>query len=314
MNELKTKGIHHITSIVGDPNENIEFYRDVLGLRLVKKTVNFDDPYTYHLYFGDETGSPGTVITFFPWGNGQQGRIGTGQVGVTMYRVPEGSLSYWKRRLKTKGIATDKVEQFGQERLLFFDPHGLKNILVEGRGEGNENHNMTPGEYRISGFEGAVLYSHFPDKTKEMLVDIFQYRVIEENENSIRLSAKDSRAKDLGRILEIDKTIKVRGLTQIGTVHHIALRVEDPSIQAKWKEKLEELGYSVSPVRDRNYFTSIYFHEPGGILFEVATDGPGFHRDEPLENLGGELMLPKEYESRRQEIEKHLPLITQEVK
>jgi len=314
MNTLKTKGIHHITSIVGNPNENIEFYRDVLGLRLIKKTVNFDDPYTYHLYFGDEKGSPGTVITFFPWRNGQQGRIGTGQVGITMYRVPEGSLGYWEERLRTKGIATDKVEQFGQERLFFSDPHGLKNILVEGKGEGNESHGTVPGEYRISGFEGAVLYSHFPDKTKEMLVSIFQYRVIEENEESIRLSAEDSRANDFGRILEIDKTINVRGLTQIGTVHHIALRVEDSRTQAKWKEQLGNMGYSVSPVRDRNYFTSIYFHEPGGILFEVATDGPGFHRDEPLENLGEKLMLPKEYESRRKEIEGHLPSISQEVK
>ncbi|MCM3575104.1 ring-cleaving dioxygenase [Mesobacillus subterraneus] len=299
-----TAGIHHISAIVGNPQENVDFYAGVLGLRLVKKTVNFDDPETYHLYFGNEDGTPGTIITFFPWSGSYKGRIGDGQVGITTYIVPEGSFSFWENRLTAFGIDWVKMDRLGEQYLRFEDPHGLKLELVE-RDAGNVNSWEFNGVSRnkaIKGFGGAVLFSSKPQETAVLLENIMGFeRVVEEGE-FIRFKSTG----ELGNIIDLRSSTGVRGLMGIGTVHHIAWRAADDKDQLAWKEHLETHGYRVTPVQDRNYFNAIYFREHGEILFEIATDPPGFAIDEPHDRMGERLMLPQQYEKHRTELEKSL--------
>lgn len=304
---MQSVGIHHITAIVGDPQENVHFYSEILGLRLVKKTVNFDDPGTYHLYFGDESGNPGTIITFFPWINAYKGRIGDGQVGVTAYAVPEGALSFWKNRLTQNDIHFDTVVRFEEESILFNDPHGLIIEIVE-RKEGKKSEwemEDISTDVAIKGFAGATLFSGAPNKTMNLLEEHMGLEKVGEEGEYIRYRS----IADIGNVIDIKLTTTGRGSMGVGTVHHIAWRTKDDNEQLEWQKYLPTAGYQVTPVQDRNYFNAVYFREFGGILFEIATDPPGFAIDEPKEQLGEHLMLPARYEGHRQQLEATLPPI-----
>lgn len=308
---IKTNGIHHITSISGHPQENMDFYGKLLGLRFVKKTVNFDDPNTYHFYFGDDGANPGTIITFFPLTNARKGRIGDGQVGTTTYIIPEGSYDFWKERLIDNNIDLTQETRFAERYLQFSDTHGLRIELVE-RSVTNKSNWEVYGiskDQAIVGFGGAVLLSHFPQETKELLTDIFGFQVVKEEGDYVRLSTPG----ELGNIIDIRLSSSGKGITSVGTVHHIAMRTKDDIEQINYQDLLKKRGYAVTEVRDRNYFKSIYFREKGGILFEIATDGPGFTIDEDLESLGSELILPKQYEHLRSRLEESLIPVKLEV-
>lgn len=297
----KTMGIHHITAIVGHPQENADFYAGVLGLRLVKQTVNFDDPGTYHLYFGNEGGKPGTIITFFPWAGARQGVIGDGQVGVTSYVVPLGAIEFWEERLEKFKVPYTKMERFGEQYLEFNDPHGLHLEIVE-REEGEVNswtYGEVTSEAAIKGFGGATLLSAQPAKTAELLENIMGLEVVGQEGDFIRYRS----SADIGNIIDLKLTPIGRGRMGVGTVHHIAWRAIDDQDQLDWQKYVADNGYGVTPVRDRNYFNAIYFREHGEILFEIATDPPGFAHDESQETMGGKLMLPEQYEPQRAKIE-----------
>lgn len=300
----KTMGIHHITAIVGHPQENVDFYSGVLGLRLVKQTVNFDDPGTYHLYFGNEGGKPGTIITFFPWAGARQGIIGDGQVGVTSYVVPKGALGFWTKRLKKFNIPFTILERFGEQYLEFDDPHGLHLEIVE-REEGDINTwtfgDVTP-EAAIKGFGGATLLSTQPNKTAELLEKVMGLELVGKEGDFARYRS----TADIGNIIDLRLTSNGDGRMGVGTVHHIAWRAIDDQDQLDWQKYVASNGYGVTPVQDRNYFNAIYFREHGNILFEIATDPPGFAHDETQETMGANLMLPSQYEPHRAQIERVL--------
>ncbi|KMN45788.1 MULTISPECIES: ring-cleaving dioxygenase [Bacillus] len=302
--EKKTMGIHHITAIVGHPQENVDFYAGVLGLRLVKQTVNFDDPGTYHLYFGDEGGKPGTIITFFPWAGAQQGVIGDGQVGITSYVVPKGTIGFWEKRLEHFDISYTKMTRFGEQYLEFDDPHGLHLEIVE-REDGEANNwsfgGVTP-EVAIKGFGGAVLLSAQPQKTAELLEHVMGLEKVGEEGEFVRFRS----SAEIGNVIDLKLNSIGRGQMGVGTVHHIAWRAINDADQLDWKEHVSRFGYGVTPVQDRNYFNAIYFREHGEILFEIATDPPGFAHDETQATMGEELMLPERYEPHRKQIEQVL--------
>ncbi|MDQ0269066.1 ring-cleaving dioxygenase [Cytobacillus purgationiresistens] len=293
---LKTTGIHHITAIVNDPQTNINFYTHVLQLRLIKKTVNFDRPEVYHLYFGNETGDPGTVITFFPWPSLPKGRIGTGQVGVTSFAVAPGTLPYWENRLNQSHIDFTHITRFNEKSIQFSDPDGLLLEITERSGL-KENINA------IQGFAGATLFSAKPNKTAEVLEEILGMECIGQEGEYLRFKARGH----LGQIIDIKLSPTVRGLAGAGTVHHIAWRAEDLKQHKSWHERLTTEEYFPTEILDRNYFKALYFQEDGGIQFELATDSPGFAVDEEIAHLGQKLMLPQWLENRRGELEKTLP-------
>ena len=300
----KTMGIHHITAIVGHPQENVDFYAGVLGLRLVKQTVNFDDPGTYHLYFGNEGGKPGTIITFFPWAGARQGVIGDGQVGVTSYVVPKGAMEFWENRLEKFNISYTKMERFGEQYLEFDDPHGLHLEIVE-REEGEVNTwtfgDVTP-DVAIKGFGGATLLSAQPNETAELLEKVMGLELVGKEGDFARYRA----TADIGNIIDLKLTSIGRGQMGVGTVHHIAWRAIDDQDQLDWQKYVAANGYGVTSVRDRNYFNAIYFREHGEILFEIATDPPGFAHDESQATMGEKLMLPEQYETHREQIKRVL--------
>ncbi len=300
----QTLGIHHITAIVGHPQENVDFYAGVLGLRLVKKTINFDDPGTYHLYLGNEGGKPGTIITFFPWAGARQGVIGGGQVGVTSYVIPKGSMCFWENRLEKFHISYTKVERFGEQYLKFDDPHGLHLEMVE-REEGDINQwtfgEVTP-EVAIKGFGGATLLSTQPTKTAELLEKVMGLEFVGQEGDMARYRS----SAEIGNVIDLKLTTAGRGQMGVGTVHHIAWRATNDEDQLAWQKYVKANGYGVTAVRDRNYFNAIYFREHGEILFEIATDPPGFAHDESFATMGENLMLPEQYEPHREQIEKAL--------
>jgi glyoxalase family protein len=300
-----SKGIHHITAIVGDPQQNIDFYAGVLGLRLIKQTVNFDDSNTYHLYFGDYTASPGTLITFFPWIDGQMGKVGGGQVKNTTYIIPAGAFEFWKKRLTNFSVAYQIVKRFNETFLEFKDPHGLTLELVEREG-GSKNiyqYDDITSAVAIKGFGGAVLSSIAYLQTKSLLLNTMGLTKVNENEQYIRFLTDSN----IGNYIDLVKQDNSLGVMGVGVVHHIAWRALDDNDHLDWLKHIKNDGYQPTPVIDRNYFHSIYFRERGGILFEIATDGPGFTIDESLETLGLELQLPKQYQPYRKEIEASLP-------
>ncbi|WP_061792200.1 ring-cleaving dioxygenase, partial [Cytobacillus firmus] len=299
-----TSGIHHISAIVGHPQENVDFYAGVLGLRMVKQTVNFDDPGTYHLYFGNNEGKPGTIITFFPWAKASQGVIGDGQVGVTSYAIPKGALGFWKDRFEKFKISYTTEKRFSEESIRFRDPHGLVLEMVE-RDEGETNTwtfgAITP-DVAVKGFAGATLYSSQPDQTALLLERVMGLERIGEEGEMIRFQS----SAQIGNVIDLKKIPGKRGQMGVGTVHHIAWRAEDDQDQLEWLEYVRSNGYGVTPVRDRNYFNAIYFREHGEILFEIATDPPGFAHDESPGKMGEMLMLPEQYENMRNGIERKL--------
>lgn len=300
-----TSGIHHVTAVSGGPQRNADFYAGVLGTRLVKKTVNFDDPGTYHLYYGDGNATPGTIMTFFPWEGAPKGRIGSGQVVTTSYSIPMTSLGYWTERLVQNGVRFEKPQdRFGDTVLAFEDPDGLRIEIVASDDARAGHDGPTPAEHSVRGFHHAALAVRNAERTIELMTEHLGFRRVDEAENRTRLAAGDGGPGDLVDVM--DATDFPRGTMGVGTVHHIAFRVPDEETHLAVREEIDGLGYDVTPVLDRNYFRSIYFREPGGVLFEIATDPLGFAADEDPGHLGEELRLPPWLEARRSEIEEVL--------
>ena len=325
-------GIHHVTAIASDPQRNLDFYTEVLGLRLVKRTVNFDDPGTYHLYFGDEAGSPGTILTFFPWPMAARGSPGVGQVTVTSFSVPDQSLGYWEKRLRAARMPVERSgKRFDEEVLTFADPDGLKLEMVGSadangspssrrRGVGVVGTNATtplpllsqggepnvPEEHAIRGFYSVTLSEQGFEATSDVLRTM-GFRAVAEQGNRFRFDVGEGGA---GARVDVLCVSEARyGRISAGTVHHVAWRVADDESQRAWRKRLVEQHLNATPVIDRCYFHSVYFREPGRVLFELATDPPGFAIDEPAETLGEGLKLPPWLEPHRREIEGVLPPI-----
>ena len=312
----KILGIHHVTAIASDPQRNIDFYGGVLGLRLVKRTVNFDDPQTYHLYYGDETGTPGSIMTFFPWPGARRGRQGAGQLAVTSFAVLPGALGFWVERLLRHGIKYGGPVKRGpagdEEQVISFTDHDglMLEIVAHPSAEARPAWGAAPGISRddaIHGFHSVTLWVDSGDPTERVLVDTLGFRAMHEDGTTKRYAVNDGGA---GAFVDV-RAIGGFGLgaSGAGTVHHVAWAVEDDASELAMRERVVGAGLGPTPVIDRNYFHSVYFREPGGILYELATNPPGFAIDEPVAHLGEKLMLPPQYEPHREEIEAVLPRI-----
>jgi len=300
-------GLHHITAIASNARRNQEFYTKVLGLRLVKKTVNFDDPGTYHFYFGNETGAPGTILTFFPWEDIGEGRTGTGMATEIGYSVPAGSLEFWKERFDNAGVKHGEISQrLGEQFLPFQDPDGLNiNLIVSGDNRTPWTTDEISAQYAIRGFHSVTLKLRSIKPTATILTEIFGYQLSQQEGARSRYitdAVENASIVDL-----VEAPSESAGYNAAGTNHHVAFRVKDDTILMEFREKIVKKGLQITPKIDRDYFFSLYFREPGGVLFELATDNPGFTRDEPLNELGTHLKLPKQYESSRARIEAVLP-------
>jgi len=306
---MRHHGIHHVTAIAGPARRNLDFYTRVLGLRLVKKTVNFDDPGTYHFYFGDGLGQPGSILTFFPWEHVAPGRNGIGTTQETAFRVPEGALGFWAHRFIEQGVEHGRVEKrLGQSVMTFKDPHGTSLALVGIPGAEAEPARIAdtiPAEHAIRGLEGVTLLVENGERTGAILTDVFGFRE-EAREGSLVRYRTDAL---MGSTVDIRSAGGfLPGRMGGGSVHHVAFRAKDDADQEEMVRKLAvNHGLRTTEQKDRNYFRSVYFQEPGGILFEIATDEPGFAADEAQEKLGTELKLPAFLEPRRSDIEARLP-------
>lgn len=303
-------GIHHITAIAKDPRRNLAFYREVLGLRLVKKTVNFDDPGTYHLYYGDEIGHPGTILTFFPWPHVASGRNGTGQAVETTFAIPQASLSFWIGRLVEKGVPHDAPEtRFGETVVGFRDPDGMRLELVAVAGMDTlpgYAADGVPTEHAIRGFRGVTIWVEDIEPTAKVLEGAFGYRRATTEAGRTRFVSQAA----IGNVVDLRVTAGFpKGRLGVGTIHHVAFRAASDEAQASMTARLRGDGLHVTEQMDRNYFRSVYFREPAGTLFEIATDDPGFAVDEPPASLGSALMLPRQYEAHRAQIEAALPAL-----
>ncbi|MBN2430813.1 MAG: ring-cleaving dioxygenase [Acidobacteria bacterium] len=306
----KVYGIHHITAIAGDPQRNIDFYTGVLGLRLVKLTVNFDDPGTYHLYYGDEQGRPGTVLTFFAWSGAGAlpGRAGAGQVTAVAFTAPPASLAYWQERLHEHGINTaPPVDRFGEPVLAFRDPDGLglEIVFTETPARSSPSAGPIPVDHVLRGFHSATLSLSDGEATAAFMRRWLGFTLTGERDGRRRLTTEDDGSGTPVDLVTVPPA--PNGCMGPGAVHHIAWRTPDEESQHRLLVELRRHGVEASSVRDRTYFRSIYLREPGGVLFEVATDTPGFAVDEPLERLGRELRLPPWLERQRSDIEQALP-------
>lgn len=300
-------GIHHVTAICRDAQKNLDFYTDVLGLRLIKRTVNFDDPTSYHLYYGDTTGHPGTLLTFFAYPDGAEGRLGSGMATSVTLATPPFSLNFWRDRLRSRGIETRDGQRFEAAVLCFEDPDGMQVELVE-----SDLHETKPWEgngvgkeHAITGIDGVQLVIEGYEGTAKLLHDRMGYRTGPHEDNRFRYVKPMHHIG--GWIDLVCQPDAPRGRVAIGSIHHVAFRVDSDQKQRLYRIGFVDDHLNVSPVLDRQYFHSLYFREPGGVLIEIATDGPGFTVDEPLEELGGRLCLPTHYEGMRDEIEEHLP-------
>lgn len=305
----KILGLHHITAIAGDAQRNYEFYTKTLGFRLVKKTVNFDDPQTYHFYFGDEVGSPGTILTFFPWANVRQGKNGVGMATEIGYSVPKGSLDFWKSRFEKLNIRHDIIsERFGEKYLSFQDTDGLWLNLIEAKHKDERKGWETDeikAEVAIKGFHTVTLTLNNIKATATILTEVFGYKQVERDDNLYRYETDAVENAAIVDLLEMPEA--QIGINAAGTNHHIAFRVKDEEDLMAIREKIVDRGLHITEKINRDYFFSLYFREPGGVLFEIATDNPGFATDETVENLGSSLQLPDQYEPMRNQIEKGLP-------
>jgi glyoxalase family protein len=301
--------IHHVTAIAREPQRNLDFYGGTLGMRLVKLTVNYDDPGTYHLYYGDELGRPGSLLTFFPWTAGRPGRQGTGQINGVGLGVPPASLGFWIERLLSRGVKYEgPTRRFEEQVLAFADPDGLMLELiasprvthVPGWRDG-----PVPAEHAVRGVHAVTIWEDGDAGSAEFLTRTMGFRAGGEEENRLRF---ESGLDGLGTVVDLRRAPGFwRGTDGVGTVHHVAFRAADDAEQRARHEEIRRLGVGVTDVRDRTYFRSIYFREPGGVLFEIATDGPGFTLDESPGELGTTLKLPPRYESMRQRLELSLP-------
>jgi len=342
-------GIHHITAIARNPQRNVDFYSGLMGLRLVKLTVNFDDPTTYHLYYGNSLGHPGTILTFFPWSEAPKGYRGTGQVSAVSFLIPSGSMTYWIDRLKSNDISfIGPSERFGDEFVSFHDPDGLMLELIspsstsytpDYQGQRDQQQQLLQQtdngiwkespiskEHAIRGFHSATLSEEGYERTASLLADTmgfqlvakdnkedrFRFRIVEKNNNNQQGdSGSTESSQSIGSFVDIVCQPEIsRGYIGIGTVHHIAWRAANDRHQIDLRKRIvEEAKLNPTPVIDRTYFHSVYFREPGGILFEIATDPPGFAIDERAEDLGKQLKLPQWLEPVRAKLEQMLPPI-----
>ena len=309
--ENRILGLHHITAIADNAKRNYEFYTKVLGLRLIKRTVNFDDPRTYHFYFGNETGTPGTILTFFPWEGIGKGYTGSGMATNIGYSVPAGSLDFWADRFKQYNVKQENINQrFGEQYVSFQDPDGLKfDLIVPDTGDdriGWETSEVK-ADVATKGFHSITLTVKNISPTVSVLTEILGYKLLKQEGNRYRFFTDAIESASIVDIIEAPDLPPGRGAA--GTNHHVAFRVKDEDILMEFREKIAGKGLSITPKIDRDYFFSVYFREPGGVLFELATDNPGFTRDEPLNELGSSLKLPKQYESKRKQIEQELPAL-----
>jgi glyoxalase family protein len=306
-------GIHHVTAIAGPPERNLYFHTRLLGQRLVKKTVNFDDPGTYHLYYGDEQGTPGTILTFFPWAHAAPGHLGGGETQETAFRVPTASIGYWTHRFVEKSVPHATEKRFGETVLTFSDPDGMRFALIGVPGAGSEaawSNGEIPAEHAIRGFHGVTLLLAHAAPTARVLTEVLGFREAGHDNALTRYRADAA----MGAFVDLREVGDFpRGRLGRGSVHHVAFRAADDAAQAAMAEIAVKLGLHVTEQKDRNYFRSVYFREPGGVLFEIATDDPGFAVDEPAASLGTTLKLPRFLEPRRAELEAKLPPLGQEV-
>jgi glyoxalase family protein len=306
------KGIHHVTAITRDAQKNVDFYAGVLGLRLVKKTVNFDDPGSYHLYYGDRFGTPGTLITFFVWPGAERGQPGTGEPIATAFEVPEGSLDWWRKRLTAAGFVGHDIRNvFGAKRLSVSDSDGMAVELVESDFPRETAFWADGGiskDRAIKAIHSVTLALRRIEFSPQLYTDKLKFQEGGTEDLRRRFHIGDSAA--LSFVDTIIPATVARGRMGAGTIHHVAFRTDDDASQQEWLARLTQCGLHVSPVMDRKYFHSVYFRDPAGVLFEIATDGPGMAVDESAEHLGEALALPAEYESYRRNLEHTLPPIS----
>jgi glyoxalase family protein len=305
----KSAGIHHITAIAGEPKRHVAFYRDALGLRLVKRTVNFDDPTTWHLYYGDEVGAPGTALTFFVWEQLAPGRHGSGEAQEIGFKIPESSLAFWRKRLADKGIAAkDAPARFGEQVISFSDQDGQKLELIatkQADGIPGWANGDVPAEHAIRGFHGITLEVPGIAQTGRVLSEVFGFEDAGQDGTRHRFVAKEG---PLGTVVDLRVTPgAVRATQGVGTVHHVAFRASGDEQEFEFRKRALDLGLRATDQISRHYFRSVYFREPNGILFEIATDDPGFTVDEPKQSLGEHIKLPPWYEQQRKQIEAALP-------
>ncbi|MBC8110764.1 MAG: ring-cleaving dioxygenase [Verrucomicrobia bacterium] len=300
-------GLHHVTAMAGHPQKNIDFYEGILGLRMLKKTINFDAPSVYHLYYGDETGSPGSIMTFFPYNDLPKGRAGNGQMTLTAFSIPASSLSFWVNRLISKNITFERFTRFDEEVLSFTDFDGLGIELIANATDtrtGWAESKFVPAEFAIKGFHSVTLNLGKREKSVALLTETMGYKLVSEQESRFRF---ESAVGGVGTYVDVLwQPEAVYAKAGSGTIHHLAFSTSDDQDQLEIREKLLEMRFDVTPVIDRNYFHSIYFREPENILYEIATNPPGFMVDETSEELGKTLRLPAWYESKRSQIESGL--------
>ena len=302
-------GLHHVTAIAGGTQANLDFYTGVLGLRLVKRTVNFDAPDTYHFYYGDAAGSPGSLLTFFPFEDAAPGRTGTGMAEATAFAIPEAAFEPWMARLAEEGRDFEgPATRFDEQVLSLRDPDGLRIELVAEAGLNG----AAPGAdspvtevQAVRRLHSVTLCVEAPEHTARLLTEIFHYEAVGEEAGRLRFRARSGGPAGIVDLL--CQPDRMRGRMGAGTVHHVAFRARDEAEQRAWRETIAALGLNVTPVLDRQYFRSIYFREPGGVLFEIATNPPGFAIDEAPEALGSALKLPPWLEPQRTDIERRLP-------
>ena len=308
--ETLINGLHHVTTLAGDAQRNVDYYTEILGLRLIKKTINFDAPDVYHLYYGDEVGSPGTILTFFPYGNLPRGRKGGGQLTYTAFSIPANSLGFWVDRLHQFNIAhAGPCKRFNETYLRFedFDGAGVELVANDDDTRTGWTGGHIPSEFAVRGFHTVELNEFKTDRTIQLLTEVMNHELIAEENGRFRFRAG---VGGPGNYVDVQHAATdVRALQGAGSVHHVAFSTDDDESQLIIREKVMEAGFNPTPVLDRNYFHSIYFREPGGILFEIATNPPGFAIDEPVSELGQNLKLPDWIEPRRAQIEAGLPVI-----
>lgn len=310
MNKL-LKGIHHITTLAGDVNENYKFYTDFLGLRLVKKTVNYDNRDIYHFYFGNENGEPGTLFTSFPYGKDLvQGRHGKGMINTTTFSIDLSGLNFWlDRLLQFKINHKDPQERFPGEVVIYLeDDDGLGLELVFTKKDSRIGHQTKsiPQDYSVKGLYSVEIWLESYERMASLLTNYMDHKLIAESGNRFRFGVDDEPGKYIDLLCSPNA---LKGLAGRGTVHHIAFETPNRNTQAELVKRIESFGLKHTEVRDRSYFESVYFYEPNGVLFEIATSGPGFTVDEELDSLGKSLMLPKQFETYRAKLEDSLPSI-----
>jgi glyoxalase family protein len=305
-------GLHHVTVIAGDPQENVDFYTRVLGMRLVKKSVNQDAPDTYHLFYADGVGSPGTDLTFFPWPGLPKARPRAGQIVEVPFAVPPGSLVYWRERLAENGVTTSAVEtRFGERTLPFEDPHGLRLALVETDDERAFEpwtHSPVPAEHQVRGMHAVRMWQHELGPTEALLTEVMGFENVGEDDGWHRYGVEGGGSGTLAEVKVVDQHPRTSNrVGGTGAVHHVAWRMRDSDEELALRDAIAQVGLQPSHQIDRHWFKSVYFREPGGVLFELATDGPGFTVDEDPADLGTSLVLPPSMEDQRAEIEANLP-------